>query len=69
MKATYEHLTGVELGDLTGTTSTTASSGASSSCAPARGQIHFGEIERPDDIETLMHHKPLFERLLAKVGA
>ena len=28
-------------------------------------QIHFGEIERPDDIETLMHHKPLLERLLA----
>ena len=23
--------------------------------------IHFGEIERPDDIETLMHHKPLME--------
>ena len=27
-------------------------------------QIHFGEIERPDDIETLFHHKPLIERLL-----
>jgi hypothetical protein len=32
-------------------------------------QIHFGEIERPDDIETLMHNKPLLENLLAKVGA
>ena len=31
-------------------------------------QIHFGEIERPEDIETLMHHKPLLETLLAKVG-
>ncbi len=32
-------------------------------------QIHFGEIERPDDIETLFHHKPLIERLLEEVGA
>ena len=31
-------------------------------------QIHFGEIERPEDIETLFHHKPLFESVLAKVG-
>ena len=36
--ATYEEITGVELGDLTGTTSTTPSSGASSSCAPAPGR-------------------------------
>ena len=32
-------------------------------------QIHFGEIERPDDIESLFHHKPLLERLLAEAGA
>ena len=32
-------------------------------------QIHFGEIERPDDIEALFHHKPLLERLLTEVGA
>ena len=31
--------------------------------------IHFGEVERPDDIETLFHHKPLMERLLAEAGA
>jgi aminoglycoside phosphotransferase (APT) family kinase protein len=31
-------------------------------------QIHFGEIDRPEDIETLFHHKPLFESVLAKVG-
>ena len=31
--------------------------------------IHFGEVERPDDVETLFHHKPLIERLLAEVGA
>ena len=31
-------------------------------------QIHFGEIDRPEDIETIFHHKPLFESVLAKVG-
>jgi hypothetical protein len=32
-------------------------------------QIHFGEIERPGDVETLMHHRPLLVRLLDEVGA
>jgi hypothetical protein len=32
-------------------------------------QVHFGEIERPDDPESVFHHRPLFERLLAEVGA
>ena len=31
-------------------------------------QIHFGEIDRPEDLESLFHHKPLFESVLAKVG-
>ena len=31
-------------------------------------QIHFGEIERPDDLESLFHHKPLLERLLNEAG-
>ena len=30
--------------------------------------IHFGEVEKPDDVESLFHRKPLIERLLAKVG-
>jgi hypothetical protein len=32
-------------------------------------QIHFGEIERPDDVESLMHHRPLLAELLETVGA
>lgn len=31
--------------------------------------IHFGEMERPEDIETAMHHKPLMERIMKQVGA
>ena len=30
--------------------------------------IHFGEIEQPEDVETLFHHKPLMEKLMAKAG-
>jgi hypothetical protein len=32
-------------------------------------QIHFGEIERPADVESLMHNRMLMERLLDEVGA
>ena len=61
-------LTGVELGDLTGTTSTTRVQWCIVFMRTGARQIHFGEIERPDDIETLFHHKPLLERLLDEVG-
>ena len=27
-------------------------------------QVHFGEIEMPDDIHELMHHRDLFRQLL-----
>ena len=32
-------------------------------------QIRFGEIEPPDDVESLMHHRHLFEQLLDEAGA
>ena len=32
-------------------------------------QIHFGEIEKPVDIESLFHHKILLESVLTEVGA
>ena len=32
-------------------------------------QVRFGEIEAPDDVESLMHHRPLFEQLLDEAGA
>ena len=32
-------------------------------------QIHFGEIERPDDIDDLLRNRPSLERLLADQGA
>jgi aminoglycoside phosphotransferase (APT) family kinase protein len=69
VKATYEGLTGVQLGDLDWYHVYNAVQWCVVFMRTGARQIHFGEIERPDDIETLMHNKPLLETLLAKVGA
>jgi aminoglycoside phosphotransferase (APT) family kinase protein len=67
--ATYAEQTGVRLGDLTWFHLYNAVQWCVVFMRTGARQIHFGEIERPDDIETLFHHKPLMERLLAEAGA
>jgi aminoglycoside phosphotransferase (APT) family kinase protein len=67
--ATYEELTGVEVGDLDWYHVYNAVQWCVVFMRTGARQIHFGEIERPDDIETLMHHKSLLDGVLAKVGA
>ncbi|HEX5090700.1 MAG TPA: phosphotransferase family protein [Nocardioides sp.] len=69
VKATYAELTGVRLGDLSWYHLYNAVQWCVVFMRTGARQLHFGEIERPDDIETLFHHKPLMERLLAEVGA
>jgi aminoglycoside phosphotransferase (APT) family kinase protein len=69
VKATYAELTGVRLGDLSWYHLYNAVQWCVVFMRTGARQIHFGEIERPDDIETLFHHKPLVERLLGEVGA
>jgi aminoglycoside phosphotransferase (APT) family kinase protein len=69
VKATYAELTGVELGDLTWYHLYNAVQWCIVFMRTGARQIHFGEIERPDDIEALFHHKPLMERLLGEAGA
>jgi len=69
VKATYAELTGVQLGDLTWYHLYNAVQWCVVFMRTGARQIHFGEIERPDDIETLFHHKPLMERLLHEAGA
>ncbi len=69
VKATYAELTGVELGDLTWFHLYNAVEWCVVFMRTGARSIHFGEVERPDDIETLFHHKPLMERLLAEAGA
>jgi aminoglycoside phosphotransferase (APT) family kinase protein len=69
VKATYAELTGVRLGDLTWYHLYNAVQWCVVFMRTGARQIHFGEIDKPDDIETLFHHKPLMERLLHEAGA
>lgn len=64
--ATYEHLTGVAVGDLTWFHLYNAVQWCVVFMRTGARQIRFGEIERPDDIETLMHHKGLMESILER---
>lgn len=67
--ATYRQLTGVEVGDLHWYHVYNAVQWCIVFLRTGARQIHFGEIERPQDPDALMHHKPLLDRLLAEVGA
>jgi aminoglycoside phosphotransferase (APT) family kinase protein len=67
--ATYEELSGVEVGDLTWHQLLAAVIWGIVFLRTSSRQVHFGEIERPEDPESVMHHRPLFERLLDQVGA
>lgn len=69
VRATYQELTGVEVGDLTWHLVHAAVLWGCVFLRTSARQVHFGEIERPDDPESVFHHRPLFERLLAEVGA
>lgn len=66
---TYAELTGVRLGELSWYHLYNAVQWCVVFMRTSARQLHFGEIERPDDLETLFHHKPLMERLIADVGA
>ncbi|TIC83271.1 phosphotransferase family protein [Nocardioides sp. GY 10113] len=67
--ATYRDLTGVELGDLTWYQVLAAVNWNCVFLRTSARQIHFGEIEEPDDPESVFHHRPLLEQLLREVGA
>lgn len=67
--AVYEERTGVALADLTWFHVYNAVQWCIVFMRTGARQVHFGEIERPDDIESLMHHKPLMESILERAGA
>ncbi|MBZ5737540.1 phosphotransferase family protein [Nocardioides mangrovi] len=69
IRAEYTRLTGVELGDLLWYDVYNAVQWNIVFMRTGARQIHFGEIERPDDIETVFHHRPLVERLLEQAKA
>ncbi|MFE7802706.1 phosphotransferase family protein [Nocardia sp. NPDC057440] len=69
VRTTYAVHSGVELADLTWYTMFAALNYSVVFMRAGGRQIHFGEMERPDDIELLLHHRSLVEELLAELGA
>ncbi|WP_067574404.1 phosphotransferase family protein [Nocardia acidivorans] len=69
VRASYAAHSGVELGDLTWYTMFAALNYSVVFLRAGGRQIHFGEMERPDDIEVLLHHRALVEELLTALGA
>ena len=67
--ASYQEASGVDLGDLTWYHVYNGLQWCIVFMRTGARQIHFGEIERPDDVESLFHCKPLVERILAEAGA
>jgi len=69
VRATYAGLTGVEVGDLQWFQIYSALIWGVVFMRTGARQAHFGEIELPDDVDSLMHHAPLLRALLDGVGA
>lgn len=67
--ATYAEVSGVTPGDLTWYLVHAAVNWGCVFLRTSARQVHFGEIEVPEDPEAVFHHRPLFERLLDEVGA
>lgn len=67
--ATYTAASGVQVGDLTWYQLHAAVLWGCVFLRTSARQIHFGEIERPEDPESVFHHRPLLEAMLAEVGA
>lgn len=69
VRSAYAEASGVEVGDLTWYQLHAAVLWGCVFLRTSARQIHFGEIERPEDPEAVFHHRPLLEALLAEVGA
>jgi aminoglycoside phosphotransferase (APT) family kinase protein len=69
VRATYEEISGAELGDLTWYHIYNGVIWCVVFMRTGARQVRFGEIEEPADVEELFHCKPLVEELLTEVGA
>jgi aminoglycoside phosphotransferase (APT) family kinase protein len=66
VRTTYLQLTGVRLGDLHWFY---VYSGVMWACVFMRTgarRVHFGEIDKPDDVESLFYHAALLKRLIGE---
>jgi len=64
VRATYADLTGAQVGDLRWFEIYSGLIWGVVFMRTGARQAHFGEIELPDDVDTLFHHAPLFRGLL-----
>jgi aminoglycoside phosphotransferase (APT) family kinase protein len=69
VRATYAELAGVEVGDLRWFQIYSGLIWGVVFMRTGARQARFGEIELPDDVDSLMHHAPLFRALLDEAGA
>jgi len=68
VRATYRDLTGIEVGDLNWFY---VFSGVIWCCVFMRTgsrRVRFGEIEKPDDVESLFYHASLLKRLIGEAN-
>ncbi|ADU00490.1 phosphotransferase family protein [Mycolicibacterium gilvum] len=66
VRDTYRELTGVEVGDLHWFHVYSAVVWCCVFMRTGTRRVHFGEIERPDDIESLFYHASLLKRLIGE---
>ena len=68
IRATYRDATGVEVGDLDWFYVYSAVVWCCVFMRTGARRVHFGEIEKPDDVETLFYHGSLLKRLLGETA-
>ena len=69
VRASYAEQTGVELGDLSWFQAYCAVLWGCVFMRTGARQVHFGEIERPDQVEDLFQHRALLEELIGEKTA
>jgi aminoglycoside phosphotransferase (APT) family kinase protein len=68
VRATYTALTGVELGDLRWFYAYSAVVWACVFMRTGARRVHFGELEKPEDVESLFYHAALLKRLIGETN-
>lgn len=68
VRATYQRLTGVELGDLHWFYAYSAVIWACVFMRTGARRVHFGEVEKPDDVESLFYHGALLKKLIGEAN-
>lgn len=68
VRATYRDLTGVEIGDLDWFYVYSAVVWCCVFMRTGARRVHFGEVEKPADVETLFYHASLLKRLIGEAN-